>query len=237
MLKSLGRRHAEATTSAAPCEAFYTEPGQVDMDEMERIDLAPAPCARGRACLNQKGRVAIAVAHRALPHMCDVQVTGQDKVHPAATERRHSDRCARNHVSFMSRLRRVERMVGNDNPGDMRATRVKPRATLLDLTPVYAAVLECERPRSVHAQDRDLLIRVKWLQIVMEVAAVCPEWHQASGDEIVERYIVIARNNQSWKRKAVQELPGGLEFSAASTLRQIAGNHDHVRLGSHDRDM
>src|ERR1019366_5339536 len=81
----------------------------------------------------------------------------------------------------------------------------------------------------------DLIVGVERLEVVADNLAISPERLQPSGNDVVERLIVIAWNNDLGSGKCVQETAGICKFLATSALGQVARDHHDIGLGSDDR--
>ena len=164
-----------------------------------------------------------------------VQVAGYVDVGPATGELLQGlARASGDLVALVPVLRHVERMVRDDDLGDRfgKATEHVPHA--VDLRLVDAAALEDERSRGAHPHDRELVVDELRLQLRREVALVAPQRGREAHEDVVQRDIMVSRHDYLRLRQRFQPFARGVELPRLGALREVAGNHDEVRIERFD---
>src|SRR5260370_25400719 len=86
------------------------------------------------------------------------------------------------------------------------------------------------RAGGVEAQERDLVIGEKGLQLRADVTAIAGESSDKSLDDIVERNIVVAGDDDDGPAQSLEQGAGGCELPTPDALRQAACDDNDVRL-------
>src|SRR3977135_2991711 len=82
----------------------------------------------------------------------------------------------------------------------------------VDLRCVYTTVFERQRARRIDAQDGNFIVNEPRLQVVSDISAIPGERSHESRDCVIERDIMVARNNYLRHWQPVQERAGCLEL-------------------------
>ena len=124
--------------------------------------------------------------------------------------------------------RQVERMMRDDDARDVRSDAGEPSARSLNLHPVDVPIFPGQRAGGAHPLNGDLVVGVERLHVAADVLAVFLERRQPSAHDVVQRHIVVARDDDLRKRQAVEKGAGGGELQPARPLREIAGDHHDI---------
>jgi hypothetical protein len=118
-------------------------------------------------------------------------------------------------------------MVGHQHLEDTLGEGAEALADLLDLRPRDAAVLERPGARGVHAHHREVLAVMERRQIGREVPAVVVHGPREPRQDIPQRHVVVAGDDDDHPREAVEEGAGGAELPLPRALREVAAHRDH----------
>ncbi|MOA24730.1 hypothetical protein D3C78_1454220 [compost metagenome] len=99
-----------------------------------------------------------------------------------------------------------------------------------DLRIGYFAVLAAARPRGVHADGEQARIFEHWLQHRAQRALVVAVRIERAREQVEKRDVVVARHGQHRQRQAFDEFAGGGELPAPRALRDVAAEHDQIRV-------
>jgi hypothetical protein len=102
------------------------------------------------------------------------------------------------------------------------------------LAGVDPSALEGQRTGGVDAQYGDLAVAIKGLEVFGDGASVSFQPPKA-GEEIVERDVVIARNNDFWRGQGVHKGARSADLFCARALGEVSGNGDQVGRDRRDR--
>ncbi len=91
---------------------------------------------------------------------------------------------------------------------------------------IDAAVLESERARGVDAEHGDLVVDEYGFELVANEATVLFERAEAALPDAMERHVVVAGNDETRRRKAIEKGSCGLEFRGLGALAEVARD-DH----------
>ena len=174
------------------------------------------------------------VALGAFAGMADMQMAGENQIDATARKPCHGHVRAPDQAVKLVGFRQIEGVMGDHDARAIFAARFQPRAAPGHLPRVDAAILECERARGVDAHDRDFVIGVKRLEVLADVPLVIPERFHGAGVHVVQRHVVIARDNNLRRRQSIQKSPRFLKLALFGALRKIAGNHHNVGPGFGD---
>src|SRR5260370_5189335 len=86
------------------------------------------------------------------------------------------------------------------------------------------------RAGGVEAQERDLVIGEEGLQLRADVTAIAGEPSDKALDDIVERNIVVAGDDDDGPGQSLEKGAGGGALPTPGALRQVAGDDNDVRL-------
>ena len=132
--------------------------------------------------------------------MTRVQVSGEQDVGAAGGKRLHREpRPAYDGPRLVAR-RQVEWMVRYHQLDHALAACREAFPYASDLRAVDAPALEHCRARGAHADDRDLIVHERRLDLFADVAAVFGERLQETLPEVVERNVVVSRHDQERPR-------------------------------------
>ena len=126
-------------------------------------------------------------------------------------------------------------MVRHDNLDETwgHAAKMVGRAHHLHLVQPPRASRD-ERARGIEADDGKLLVLKRWLEIVGDEAAIRRERTGQPRDEVVERHVVIARDDNCVERQRVEKRARLEKLAAPGALGEIARDGDDV--GGHGPD-
>ena len=163
-----------------------------------------------------------------------MKVPGQKEIDAAAGKPAHRLPRPSHQMPRVIVRRKIEGMVRHQNPHPaVRAAQLLLYA--LNLLAVDASSLDRHTASGVQPENRDLLICIKRFQVFRDVPPIVIERPSESGQQITERHIMIPGNDDLRSGKCVEEHPRPLELLTPRTLRQVAGDCDHVGLNQSDR--
>lgn len=157
-----------------------------------------------------------------------VQVPREQHVRFAGDKRLHRIARAPREFLVLIGLGKVERVVRDHDPRDLRRDMAEPLAKMRDLAPRHASPLESTRMRRVDPHDGDLVVGVERLEVAADVAAVVGQRKHETGENIVKRHVVVAGDDDQRARESLEELARLPKLAAAGALRQVARNRDDV---------
>lgn len=152
----------------------------------------------------------------------------------AARKASHGHVCSSDQTVKLVGFEQIEGMMGDDDARAILPACLQSRATPGDLLAVNAAILKGERAGGIDTHDRDFLIGVEGLEVLADVALVIPKGSKGAGKNVVQRHVVIARDDNLRGRERVQEFAGFLKLALFRALGKIPGNDDDVRPGFGD---
>jgi len=163
-----------------------------------------------------------------------MQIAGEEKIDVAACESGHGHVGAADQATEAFRRWSVERMMSDDNVRDVAGIGLQPRAGCRHLAAIDASVLEGERSSGVDAQYGDLAVGEAGLQVMADVAPIIGKRSQLSGNDVIERHIMIAGHDDFREGQRIEEIAGLAKLMAPCPLREIPGNNDDIGLGGKD---
>src|ERR1700674_2775105 len=89
----------------------------------------------------------------------------------------------------------IEGMMGDDDARAILAACLEPRATPGDLLVADAAIFKGEGAGGIDSYDGDFIVAVERLQLIADVALVISKRFQHTRENVVQRYVVIARDH------------------------------------------
>src|SRR5258705_1697317 len=122
--------------------------------------------------------------------------------------------------------REVEWMVSDYDLDNLLRQQAQAFLRARDLTFVDAAVFESQRTRRVDSKIGDLGIEVKRLEIAAHMFAVRVERLNETLEEVVQRDIMVARDDDLRPRQPIQKFARRPEFDSARALGEITGDGD-----------
>src|SRR5436190_17206837 len=128
--------------------------------------------------------------------------------------------------------------MGNDDLQHRLGERLEAALDRRHLLLVDAPVLERERARGVDADDRDLVVDERRLEVGLDDATVLAERAEKALPDAVQRHVVIARNDDLRARQAIEKGACVLELALAGALREVARDDDDIGLRvAHGREQ
>ena len=208
----MGRQDAEPTRTGAlevggggeekrallsvPGEALDGNGGPIDLNDIEGVEFATGPGGGGGAGVDDERRMAgDFVAGAAFAGMTEMQMAGKNEIHAAARKTGHGQVGSSDQPVKLTGSRQIEGMVGNYETRATRAARFEPGATVGDLPAVDAATLKGERPGGIDADDGDFVIGVEGFKVGGDVALVVAKGLHGARENVVQRHVVIARDD------------------------------------------
>ena len=126
-------------------------------------------------------------------------------------------------------------MVRDDDLHHRIGERIEARDDGCDLLLVDAPALEGERTRRVDADDGDLGVDERRLEIALHDALELAERAEEPFPDAIERHVVVAGNDDLRLRQAGEKGARGLELGRARALGEITGDDDDVGRDRRDR--
>src|SRR6266850_4876856 len=105
----------------------------------------------------------------------------------------------------MVSFRKVERMVGNHDLYHLRIAGVKPIAHPGNLIFIDTPSLDSQRPRRIDTHHRNLVVVIERLEIVSYIALVFAKWLQEAREDIMQRNVMIAWDDDLRFRQVIQK--------------------------------
>jgi hypothetical protein len=169
-----------------------------------------------------------------------MEVAGQKQVGAGASELLHSHPGSTDQMFLAVALRQLEWMVRHDDPHDIRRRGRQARGRSLHLSFIQsAAAAQDDRSCTVQTDHDHFFIDEYRLEIASNVVAITGERTQEPRRHVVERHIVIARDDELGTGQLLKKGAGLNEFASTGALSEIAGNRDQVwcdrRDGLHER--
>ena len=171
-----------------------------------------------------------AVTTGGVADVAQMNMSGEQHICAAAGERLHRHLSAPEQVVLVVSRRNVKRVVRNDDLRHPLFERAHPLADQGNLFFVDPAALEGQRPRSVDADDSDLIVPVEGREVVGDEAAIIIERRQETCEEVVEWHVVVAGDDDLRPWQAFEESARFPKLFSACALCQIAGDDDERRL-------
>ncbi len=160
--------------------------------------------------------------------MGSVQVSREQHIRFAGDKRLHRFARAARELPVLIGLGKVQRVMRDHDPRDLRRDAAEPLAKTRDLAPRQASPLESPRVRRVDPRDGNLVIRVEGLEVAADVAAVVGQRKGEASENIVERHVVVSGDDDQRAGESPEELARLLKLAAPRALCQVAGNRDDV---------
>lgn len=126
--------------------------------------------------------------------------------------------------------REVEWVVGDQDLYKVLGLASKVMLRRLNLLFVDPAALDSEAASRVQTEDRELIVLVVRIQIVVDEFAIRIERPAESLEDVVQRDIVIAGYDELRMRKLVEKRAGLFEFGDPGALCEVPGNCYQVGL-------
>jgi len=175
------------------------------------------------------------VVSRGLAGLAGVEVAGEEEVDAAVREHLHRLVRAADEFEVAVLVGQVEGVVGDDDLGHRFGERIEVAMDRRQLLLVDPSVLKRQRARRVDADDGDLGVDERRLEVGVDQAAVLAERAEEALPDSIERHVVVAGDDDLRFRQAVEIALGRLELARLRALRQVARDDDEVGAGGTDR--
>ena len=156
-----------------------------------------------------------------------MEMAGQEEIDSTIPQTVDGHRGTSDQGSLRIRLRKIKRMMGNDNLGDGIRQTAEALIDARYLPVIDPSALERQGSSRVHSQDGELVVGIKGFEIVGDIAAISFELLQPRS-HIVEGNIVVAWNDDFDCRQGIQKITCRFELFIARPLREVAGHGDDV---------
>lgn len=164
-----------------------------------------------------------------VPGVGHVHMTGKEQVGAAPGQRLDSQRRTSDNITALMALGQVKWMMRDDDLGNRIILIAQVLAGPGDLFLINPAAFYRQRTRGVDTQNRNLIVKISWPQVVGNVAPVLRQRIDKPAKNIVKRHVVIAGDNDRRLRQAVEKRFRGAKLDGARTLCQVARNGDQIR--------
>ncbi len=156
-----------------------------------------------------------------------MQMPCEEKIDLVSDEYGESQRRASHEIDSRAIGRRDERVMRYDHFKTRAGVR-EPVIEILELVQRDAAIFPRERAGGVQTDDKQVGVFVQGILVSGDVTMVAAEWRQEAPDYVVERDVVIARDNETRERQLIQKFSGFGKLGASGALGKIAA-HNHQR--------
>src|SRR2546423_791379 len=154
--------------------------------------------------------------------MTNVKMAGEKHVSAAFRQPGHRHLRAANQIAIIVAAGEIERMMRHQNLDDVIRQRAKPFRYPRKLQSINATALYYQRARGAHANYNHLVVGKRRLKVWRDVT---PEFVQGAKEPVVnviERHVMIPRDDNLWLRELVEECARLLKLARARPLRQVA---------------